>query len=133
MPPGSVVDGNPGYGSLVLTFSTAGAFLAENITPSRPVQTARDRKSTGEPQNSRYTTDFNSFTATLQAPATFSGWPQFGETVTVTLDSNYGAEVWILMPPEVPLTNDPSTLRKINITMQKKNTATLTLVAASAT
>ena len=131
-PPGSVIDGSPGYGSLVITFSSAGAFIAENINPSRPVQTARDRKTTGEPGRSRYTTDFNSFTCVLQAPATFSGWPVFGETATLTIDSNYGAETWICMPPEAPITNDPSALRKLNVTMQKQNCTTVTTVAASA-
>lgn len=130
--PGSVIDGAPGYGSVLLNFSSAGNFIAENINVSRSVQTARDRLTDGEPGRSRYTADFISLTATLQAPATFSGWPQFGETVTVTLDNNYGAETWIMMPPEVNLTNDPGSLRKLNIVMQKKNTATLTLVAAQA-
>lgn len=130
--PGSVLDGSPGYGSLVINFSTAGNFIAENINPSRPVQIARDRLTDGEPGRSRYTSDFNSFTCTLQAPATFAGWPQFGETATLTLDSNYGAETWICMPPEAPLSNDGSTLRKLNVTMQKKNTSTVTLVAAQA-
>lgn len=129
--PVSVIDGTPGYGSKVITFSNAGAFLAENITPSRPVQTARDRTTNGAPQNSRYTRDFESFTAVLQAPATFGGWPQFGERATVTLDDNYGPEIWILMPPEVPLSNDPSTLRKINITMHKQNTSTFSTSTAT--
>lgn len=128
--PASVLDGAPGYGSLVITFVNAGAYLAENINPSRPVQTARDRKVDGEPGRSRYTTDFNSFTCTLQAPATFSGWPIFGDTAVVTLDNNYGAETWICMPPEAPLSNDPSQLRKLNVTMQKKNCITVSTTAA---
>lgn len=132
MVPGSVIDGSPGYGSLVITFSTAGAFLAENINVSRPVQIARDRLTDGEPGRSRYTNDFTSLTCTLQAPATFAGWPQFGETATFTIDSNYGAETWIAMPPEPTITNDPASLRKLNITLQKKNTSTVTTVAAAA-
>jgi len=130
--PGSVIDGSPGYGSLVMTFSVAGAFIAENITVSRPVQTARDRLTDGEPGRSRYTADFTSLTTTLQAPATFAGWPQFGETTTFTLDANYGAETWIVMPPEPAITNDPSALRKLNVTLQKKNTSTVTTIAAAA-
>lgn len=129
-PPGSVLDGSPGYGSKLVTFTQSGNFIAENITPSRPVQIARDRKVNGEPGRSRYTSDFNSFTCTLQAPNnTFSGWPVFGEQATVTLDDNYGPEVWICMPPEVPLSNDASTLRKINVTMHKKNCTTVTTTA----
>lgn len=127
--PGSVLDGSPGYGSRVITFATAGAFIAENIDIQRPVSTARDRKTSGEPNRSRYTVDFISLTATLQAPAGSSGWPQFGDTFTDTFDTNYGAETFILMPPPYAETNDPSTLRKINITCQKKNTSTVTTVA----
>jgi len=130
--PGSVIDGSPGYGSRVLTFTVAGAFLAETIQVNRPVSTARDRKTTGEPGRSRYTTDFASMTCTLQAPAGTAGFPAFGDTTTLTLDDNYGSETWIMMEPNVDLSNDPSTLRKINVTLQKQNCTTVTTVARSA-
>lgn len=130
--PGSVIDGNPGYGSFVANFSTSGAFILESFTPSRPVTTASDRKATGEPGRSRYVADFASATAVLQAPTGTAGYPVFGETFTHTLDDNYGAETWILMPPDAPITNDPSALRKINVTFRKQNCPTVTTVAASA-
>jgi hypothetical protein len=131
--PGSVIDGSPGYGSRVLTFSTAGAFLAENIDIQRPVSTASDRKTDGTPNRSRYTVDFIQMTATLQAPAGSAGWPQFGETFTAIFDANYGSETFILMPAPYAESNDPSTLRKINITARKQNTSTLSLVAPAQT
>lgn len=127
--PGSVLDGAPGYGSQVVTFSVAGAFLAENITPTRPIVEATDFLTDGEPSRSRYTQGKASLTMTLQAPNnTFSGWPQLGETFTATFDANYGAETWVVMQPEVPLTNDASALRKIQISCRKVK-YTITTVA----
>ncbi len=131
--PGSIVDGvGVGYGSFIATFATAGAYIVENFTVNRPVQTARDRKTTGEPNRSRYTQDFCSATGTLQAPAGSTGYPQFGDTFTAELDSNYGPEIWVLMPTPFTATNDPSALRKINVTFEKQNTSTLTKIAAAA-
>lgn len=124
--PGSVIDGNPGYGSFVATFSISGDYIVESFDVQRPVSTARDRKVDGEPGRSRYTNDFTSATAVLQAPTGTSGYPIFGETFTHTLDANYGPETWIMMPPNVPISNDPSTLRKINVTFQKQNCLTVT-------
>ncbi len=130
--PGSIVDGvGVGYGSFVANFATAGAYIVENFTVNRPVQTARDRKVTGEAGRSRYTADFCSATATLQAPAGTAGFPNFGDTITLTLDDNYGVETWIVMPPNEPITNDPSALRKLSVTFEKKNTDTLTKIAAT--
>lgn len=128
--PASVIDGSPGYGSFVATFSVSGAFLLEQWDTQRPVSTARDRKIDGEPGRSRYTSDFATATAVLQAPSGTTGYPVFGETFTHTSDSNYGPETWILMPPNVPITNDPSVLRKINVTFQKQNCTTVTTTAA---
>lgn len=130
-PPGSVIDGvGVGYGSALLTFSTSGAYIAENITINRPVQIATDRKTDGEPNRQRITADFITGSATLQAPAGTAGWPVFGEYFTLTTDDNYGAEIFFLMPPEVQYTNDATALRKIPITFRRKNTTTLTSVAA---
>lgn len=130
--PGSVIDGaSVGYGSLLITFSVSGEYLAENFAVNRPVSTARDRKVTGEPNRSRYTVDFIGGTATLQARSGSAGWPKFGETFTVTVDDNYGGEIFIMMPPPFEASNDPSSLRKIAITFEKQNTSTLTTVAAT--
>lgn len=129
--PGSVLDGvNIGYGTFVGTFSQSGNFIVENFNVTRPVQTARDRKTDGEPNRSRYTQDFCAATATLQAPSGTTGWPVFGETMTVTVDSNYGSETWIVMPIPYTATNEATALRKINVTLEKQNTTTLTTVAA---
>ena len=129
--PGSVLDGSPGYGSRVLTFSTSGAYIAENIDVQRPVSTASDRHTDGTPNRSRYVVDFISGTCTLQAPSGASGWPQFGETFVTTFDSNYGAETFVIMPVPYAETNDPSTLRKINVTFRKVNTGTITTQPAA--
>lgn len=131
--PGSVIDGiGIGYGSFIATFTIAGAYIVENFTVNRPVQTARDRKTTGEPNRSRYTADFCSATGTLQAPAGAPGYPAFGDSFTAELDSNYGSEIWVIMPVPYTATNDPASLRKINVTFEKQNTTTLTKVTAAA-
>lgn len=130
--PGSILDGSPGYGSRLLTFSTAGAYLAENISISRPFSEATDLKTTGEPNRSRYTQGKATMTATLQAPSGASGWPQAGETFTATFDSNYGAETYVVMWVPYEETNDPGSLRKINIEARKVINS-ITTVAASAT
>lgn len=129
--PGSVVDGSPGYGCIIITLSRTGNVILENVDPVRPVTEAHDRKVNGEPGRSRYVQDFASFTCTMQAASGTSGIPGFGETATFTMDAdNYGVEVWILMPVPTPLSNDPSALRKWPATFKKKNCLTVTEVAA---
>lgn len=132
--PGSILDGTPGYGSQVFTFSGSGPFVAESFTITRPFTEATDLKTDGTSNRSRYTQGKATMTAILQAPSNSdSGWPKAGETITGVFDANYGTEIFILMWVPQDRTNDPGSLRKINIELRKQITSTLTLVPASAT
>lgn len=131
--PGSILDGTPGYGSQVFTFSGSGPFVAESFTITRGFAEAFDEKTDGTPGRARYTQGRAAMTAILQAASNSdSGWPKAGETVTAVFDANYGTEIFILMWVGQERTNDPGALRKINIEMRKQYTSTLTLVAAAA-
>lgn len=113
-----VLDGAHAYGTQLIVVAS-GSFIADNFTVNRAVQKAQDRTRTGAPQRQRMTADFDTFSATLQAPSGSAAWPKFGETFTLTLDDNYGAELFVLDPPQVEYNNDATAIRKIPITGNK--------------
>lgn len=118
-PPGSILDGLPGYGSQVLTFSISGPYVADSFSVDRPFSEATDLKTDGEPNRSRYVQGKATLTGILQAPTGTSGWPVASETFTITLDDNYGPEQFVMMWVPQERTSDPGTLRKINFTAKK--------------
>lgn len=128
--PTHVLDGAHAYGTQLLTFSSAGAYIADNFTVNRGVQTAQDRTRTGAPQRQRMTADFDTFSATLQAPSGSASWPKFGETFTLTVDDNYGAEIFVLDPPQVEYNNDATAIRKIPVTGHKVYNGSVTTASS---
>lgn len=128
--PISVIDGAHSYGTQLITFSASGAYIADNFTINRGVSVAQDRTRTGAPQRQRMTADFDTFSATLQAPSGSAGWPQFGETFTLTCDDKYGAELFVIDPPQVEYNNDATAIRKIPVTGHKVYNGSVTTAAS---
>lgn len=121
--PSWYIDGaNVGYGMQLVTFNGAGAgWIFEDFTVTRPEIVATDKQALGTPGRTRVTVDNITGSGTLQAPSGASGWPKFADYFTITVDDNYGAETFIINPPQYSATNDAAQLRKIPVTFRKKN------------
>lgn len=127
--PTHVIDGAHAYGTQ-LVVTAAGSFIADNFTVNRGVQKAQDRTRTGAPQRQRKTADFDTFSATLQAPSGSSAWPKFGDTFTLTLDDNYGAELFSFDPVIVENNNDATAIRKMPVTGDKVYNGSVTTASS---
>ncbi len=124
-----VIDGAMPYGTAVITINAV-TYIADDINVTRAVDEATDRKATGAPNRARSTAGFDTMSMTLQAPSGTSGYPVFGGTFTLTLDDNYGAELWRIDPINIQQSNDPTQIRKLPVTAKKVYNGSVTLIYA---
>ena len=118
--PTIVLDGTQPYGSFTATIGGKGPFIFDSFAVDRPTTVAEDRDEMGGPQRWRATVGFDTATAVVQALGNVNDMPQFGGTIdALIVDGNYGAEQWCVMNVPVELSNDPSVIRKLNLTFRK--------------
>jgi len=112
-------DGAQAYG---VTIGSSGvvtingiAYKVNSVTPTRNVETARDKLPDGGNGRQRWTADFDEADMELQLATSSTAPPQFGQTFSMTLDANYGSELWNVMPNSPEQTNDPGAIRVAQI------------------
>lgn len=127
-PPVIVIDGGMPYGTQIITASNGQSYTLDNFTVSRASTVATDNKNTGAPNRWRETAGFDTWSGTLQAPTTAAGYPKFGDTFSLTVDDNYGSELWTFSPVNYDASNDPSQIRKINVSGRKVYNGAVTTV-----
>lgn len=116
--PTFVIDGTHGYGTQVVTINGT-QFILDDFRVNRAVEKAQQRTAAGAPQKQRFTAGFDAGTATCQIGSGTSGYPKFGDTFTVTVDDNYGAEIWVLNPVNIDQNNEATAIRKLPISFDK--------------
>lgn len=108
-------DGSVPYGSFVVTIGTT-AFVAENLSPSKPTNRIERRDEINEPSGQVIIPDFESATMTLQRPTTSEALPAIGATLTAPTNSGLSGTQYIT---DVGATFDQGEDQKFNITVHK--------------
>ena len=116
--PSYYADGSPGSGTPTISISAV-TYVAENITINRPVVEAEDFTLVGKPNRKRVVALRANGTCTIQADAGSSGKPKMGDTFSLTVDDNFGAETWVIKEVPFEASNDGGSLRKYSITFDK--------------
>lgn len=123
--PRIILDGAQAYGTTVGSSGTitinAVAYIVNSVTPRRNSTRAEDRVADGGPGRARDTADFDECDLELQLATSATASPKFGDTFSMTLDSNYGSETWYVGPVSPPQSNEPGQIRTVSITAHKVN------------
>lgn len=121
--PRIVQDGSQAYGVIIGSSGVIQingvSYKVNNVTPSRASQEAKDYNPDGTPGRRRDTADFDTCSMELQLGTSATAYPKFGDTFSMTLDSNYGAETWVVQPVAVPQTNGAGDIRAIPLEVKK--------------
>lgn len=126
-----VIDGAQAYGtpnSGVVTIN-ATAYIIENFVVDRGNSEAMSRDGRGVPNRQRFTADVPTATCDLQLATSSTPYPNFGDTFTFTVDANYGAELWIVLPQNFNATNGEGDIRIAAMRCKKSITGSVTTVA----
>jgi hypothetical protein len=124
-----VLDGAMSYGSQTVTINAVN-YILNNVKVARQVKEANDENAVGAPSRNRYTKGVDELTAELQLETGSTAYPQFGQTFTLTLDSNYGSETWIVMPVDAEQSNSSGEIRVAPLRAKKAtNPSSVTTVA----
>ncbi|MBM3758409.1 MAG: hypothetical protein FJW38_31105 [Acidobacteria bacterium] len=110
-------DGTVQYGSYVLTINSV-AYIAESLNCSRPTKIIERLNELGEPNGQVVVRNFETGTAVLQLASGSTAWPTLGLTFTVTLESAFGSEVFIITEISHPYGQNDA--KKVNISFRKK-------------
>ena len=86
-------DGTIVYGSRVLTINSV-AYVADNLTISRPTKSVDRTNDLGEPSGSVGIADFVTGSATVQMASSSVVEPENGTSFTDTFDTTIGAETF---------------------------------------
>lgn len=116
--PNGYLDGTMQYGTSPVTINAV-TYILNNISVDRPSTEAKDQNSVGSDQRRRVTATNPTLSAELQLATSSTTRPKFGDTFSVTLDSNYGSETWALDPVNYEADNGPGNIRVVKITAQK--------------
>jgi len=125
------IDGAMPYGTQTILVSNGQTYTLDDFTVTRPVTKATDNKNTGAPNRRRSTAGWITWSGTIQCPSGTNLYPKFGDTFTLTLDDNYGAELFDFDPVNIVQSNDPGAVRKLPVTGNKVYNGSVTTVAAS--
>ncbi len=117
--PNIVLDGTMAYGSQTVTINSV-SYIANNIQITRGKDEVIDTNATGIPARRRATETLATISCELQLAASSTAYPKFGQTMTLTVDANYGAEDWVLDPVNHTETREAGDIRVLNITGVKK-------------
>ena len=110
-------DGAIPYGSRIVTIDTV-AYIAEDIEVTRPTSVIERRNELNEPSGQVLIQDFVTGSATLQLAATSTDIPDLGATFTMTIDSEIGAETFIIS--EIGQGENQGEAKKIRINFRKR-------------
>lgn len=117
--PNIVLDGTMAYGSQTVTINSV-SYIANNIQITRGKDEVIDTNATGIPARRRATETLATISCELQLAASSTAYPKFGQTMTLTVDANYGSEDWVLDPVNHTETREAGDIRVLNITGVKK-------------
>lgn len=117
--PNIVLDGTMAYGSQTVTINSV-SYIANNIQITRGKDEVIDPNATGVPSRRRATETLATISCELQLAASSTAYPKFGQTFTLTVDANYGAEDWVLDPVNHTETREAGDIRVLNVTGVKK-------------
>jgi hypothetical protein len=117
--PNIVLDGVMAYGSQTVTINSV-TYIANNVQISRGKDEVIDTGATGIPTRRRATETLATISMELQLATSSTAYPKFGQTATLTVDANYGAEDWVLDPVNHTETREAGDIRVLNITGVKK-------------
>jgi hypothetical protein len=106
-------DGKVLYGSRVLTLSSTGPCVADNISVSRPTTTIERTNEVGEPDGWVAIAAFETGTATIQLRDTATQYPKLGEVFPQDFDEDGTPENWVVTDVTQP--EEKSTVRVMNI------------------
>jgi len=115
------------YGSQAVTINGV-AYILNNFNVSRPKTDADDNDTDGGPQRRRTTHGRSTFTAECQLATSSTARPKFGDTFSLTVDSNYGSELWALDPTGFEMDNGPGNIRVAAISGWKVISGSITTV-----
>lgn len=126
--PRITVDGSQSYGAPAVTINGV-AYQLNNINVERPETKAMDRDALGRPQRQRWTADVATLTAEAQLATSTTAYPAFGMTFSLAVDTNYGTELWCVMPQNYVATNGEGDIRVVPIRAEKVLNGSVTTVA----
>jgi hypothetical protein len=127
--PAIVLDGTMAYGTQSVTINSV-VYLINNVKVARAVGEAHDEGVDGRPARNRYTAGVDELTGELQLATSATAYPAFGGTFTLTLDSNYGSETWIVMPTDAEQSNSATEIRVAPLKAKKAtNPSSVTTVS----
>lgn len=108
------LDGTVAYGSRQVTFSTAGAMVADSIELTRPTNVLERTNELGAPSGFVVVPGFVTGTATVQLP-TGGTVPTLSETFTV----NFGGGNELFVVTEVGQPESKDALKVVNVSFRK--------------
>lgn len=117
--PNIVLDGVMAYGSQTVTINSV-TYIGNNIQISRGKDEVIDTGATGIPTRRRATETLATISLELQLATSSTAYPKFGQTLTLTVDANYGAEDFVLDPVNHSETREAGDIRVLNLTGVKK-------------
>ena len=117
--PSIVLDGVMAYGTQSVVINSV-TYIANNIQISRGKDEVIDTGATGIPTRRRATETLATISMELQLATGSTAYPKFSQTATLTVDSNYGAEDWVLDPVSHTETREAGDIRVLNLTGVKK-------------
>jgi hypothetical protein len=113
--PSSFLDGEMPYGTTPVTINSI-VYIVKSFSPDRPVSEVVDENSVGGDSRARVVRKQSGFTAELQLATTSTAYPKFGDTFSYTVDSNYGAESWVVHSAIPGLSNGAGDIRTLSVT-----------------
>lgn len=103
------------YGSTAVTINSV-VYIVKSFTPDRPVSEVVDEDANGSDARARVVRKQSGFSAELQLATSSTAYPQFGQTFSYTVDSNYGAETWVVHNAIPNISNAAGDIRTVNVT-----------------
>lgn len=118
MPSPAYNDGTVQYGSRILTINAI-AYVADNISVTRPTKAIDRTSEIGEPSGSVGVKDFETMSATVQIASGSTAEPLIGNTTSaITFDATIGAETFFVT--SVARAESKDAEKKFNLTFKKK-------------
>ena len=122
-------DGTVPFGASDVTCSNGQTYIVNSFTPDRPVSEVTDHTGVGVPSRSRVVMGHAGFSAELQLASVSQVYPKPGETLTYTVDANFGSETWVVHNAVADYSSDPGAIRVLKVT-GKKLLSSVTVVTA---
>lgn len=119
-------DGVTAYGTQAIACSNGQTYVVNNFTVTRNSVEATDNDANGKPQRLRKTQAIDTWTGELQIATSAQVRPNGGNTFSLTVDANYGSELFVFDFPDYASDNGPGNIRVIPAKGWKSITGTIT-------